>query len=172
MSRIWRRPTCEGNIGGECVHDGNHMTSSCNRALHRGAEHISREEHQTVAFSIVPQWPLISEIVEHGSPLGHVNGLWRFGLEFERLHTIDIVEMQDVEGRHTVTNSPRSKQERRLEKMRAIFGAELHMPSSEGTRGDHPAPRAPANARGRRQSHAVGVYSQNRQRHRACADAV
>lgn len=85
------------------------MTPSCHRTFHRGAENISREEHQSVPLSVIPQRPLISEIVEHGSPLGHINGLGRLGLQFERLHAIDIVEVQDIERCHTLQSYMRRK---------------------------------------------------------------
>ena len=45
---------------------------------------------------------MVAQIVEHGCPLSDVyrfRGLW---VELERLHAIDIVEVEDRESRHIV----------------------------------------------------------------------
>ena len=82
----------------ECFAD--HMTPSRDRTLHRGREDVAREEDESVAVAVRTFGPLVAQIVEHGCPLSDVyrfRGLW---VELERLHAIDIVEVEDRESSH------------------------------------------------------------------------
>ena len=76
------------------------MAPSRYRTLHRGAEEVTGEQNKSIAVAVGPLGPLISDIVEHCSPLCNVYRLRRFGIELEGLDAVDIIEMQEVKGRH------------------------------------------------------------------------